>query len=527
MILTIFLFAFVLCLIIAYLWIVSKSYGYFKSQGISGPPYRFFFGHYKDLWSAKSVSRQLQEWTRQYGSIYGLFAGTTPMYVVSDVDFLQEVYIKQFSSFHSRRLPIILRLQTGNKVHLFGATGSRWHRQRCVINPTFSGAKLKLMVPLVNQCIEAMLCKLSNITDDKNKEINIYKLYKRMTMDVICRCAFGIDTDMQNDVDNIYLRKSAGTFELDIERLSIVKLTDLLPFFVTPFRYFYLGQIAIRRALIRLIPALSNYIEETPGSWLTNRVKEVVNFRNKSLTTSSIKRVDLLQLMINASTHNDVKDHSDEQFVSKALHADEVVSNVFLFMIAGYETTSTALAYCTYILATQLKIQDKLIKEIHEVKWDNYDAEETYEIATNLGYLDLFVREVLRMYPITSRGQIRKCNETTNISGYIIEKDTIIQPDIFSIHYNPDLWGPEDPNLFIPERHEVKRHPVAWMPFGVGPRNCIGMRFALMELKMCLIQLLRQHRILPGDNIEEGFKRQEKLVIQPDAIFVKLEKHSI
>ncbi|CAF4346870.1 unnamed protein product [Rotaria sp. Silwood2] len=112
---------------------------------------------------------------------------------------------------------------------------------------------------------------------------------------------------MQNDVDNIYLRKSAGTFELDIERLSIVKLTDLLPFFVTPFRYFYLGQIAIRRALIRLIPALSNYIEETPGSWLTNRVKEVVNFRNKSLTTSSIKRVDLLQLMINASTHNDVK----------------------------------------------------------------------------------------------------------------------------------------------------------------------------------------------------------------------------
>ncbi|CAF4526497.1 unnamed protein product, partial [Rotaria sp. Silwood1] len=299
------------------------------------------------------------------------------------------------------------------------------------------------------------------------------------------------------------------------------------PFFVTPFRYFYLGQIAVRRALIRLIPSLSNYIEETPGSWLTNRVKEVVNFRNESLTTSPRKRVDLLQLMIDASTLNDVKDHDDEQCMSKTLHSDEVVSNVFLFMIAGYETTSTALAYRTYILATKPNIQDRLIEEINEIKWNKYDDENAYEIATNLVYLDLFTREVLRMYPITSKGQIRKCNQTTNICGYIIAKDSIIQPDIFSIHYNPDLWGPEDPNLFIPERHAVKRHPVAWMPFGVGPRNCVGMRFALMELKMCIIQLLRQYRILPGDKIEEGFKRQEKLVIQPDAIFVKLEKHSI
>jgi cytochrome P450 len=104
---------------------------------------------------------------------------------------------------------------------------------------------------------------------------------------------------------------------------------------------------------------------------------------------------------------------------------------------------------------------------------------------------------------------------------------SVIQPDIFSIHYNHDLWGPEDPNLFIPERHAVKRHPVAWMPFGVGPRNCVGMRFALMELKMCLIRLLRQYRILPGDKIEEGFQRTERLVIQPDAIFVKLEKRSV
>ena len=87
---------------------------------------------------------------------------------------------------------------------------------------------------------------------------------------------------------------------------------------------------------------------------------------------------------------------------------------------------------------------------------------------------------------------------------------------MFTIHY--------DPNVFYPERHLAKRHPAAFMPFGIGPRNCVGMRFALMELKMCLAQLMRQFIILPGDNIEQGFKQDETLVIRPNGIYIKLEK---
>jgi cytochrome P450 len=228
--------------------------------------------------------------------------------------------------------------------------------------------------------------------------------------------------------------------------------------------------------------------------------------------------------------------------MSKVLHTDETISNIFVFMVAGYETTSTALAYSTYILATMPDIQERLMEEIDQNDWDHINEEDAFETATNLSYLDLFIREVLRMYPITARAMGRECNATTTVCGHTIEKGLVglkfiihlsfafsgsaIQPDVFTIHYNPDLWGPEDPNLFIPERHAVKRHPVAWMPFGVGPRNCVGMRFAFAELKMCLIRLLRQYRILPGDKIEEGFQRQERFVIQPSAIFVKLEKRS-
>ncbi|CAF1467819.1 unnamed protein product, partial [Rotaria sordida] len=231
-------------------------------------PTRFFFGHYKILWSLKSLSKQLQEWTRQYGSIYGLFVGTKPMYVVSDVDFLQEVFIKQFSSFHSRDIPEILRNENDGIIHLFRATGARWRRQRYVINPTFSSAKLKLMSPLVNECIQAMLNKLAQMRDsEQHQEVNIYDLYKRLTMDVICRCAFGIDTDVQNDINNPYLQKAIAVFQIDFDELLFIRLGNLLPFLARPLYGIFFAIGFICNKLVKWIPFLSNYIEEYPHVW--------------------------------------------------------------------------------------------------------------------------------------------------------------------------------------------------------------------------------------------------------------------
>lgn len=187
MFITIVLLTVIICLVAAYLWKTNECYNYFKKRAIPGPDHRFFFGHYKTLWSTRTFSQLLKQWTEKYGAIYGLFVGRTPMYVVSDVDFLEEVYIKQFSAFHSRMNANILRQENDGKVHLFRAVGARWRRQRHVINPTFSSAKLKLMTPLVNGCIEALMKKLSEISSSEEKEFNIYDLYKRLTMDVICK----------------------------------------------------------------------------------------------------------------------------------------------------------------------------------------------------------------------------------------------------------------------------------------------------------------------------------------------------
>ncbi|CAF1101582.1 unnamed protein product [Adineta steineri] len=189
-------------------------------------------------------------------------------------------------------------------------------------------------------------------------------------------------------------------------------------------------------------------------------------------------------------------------------------------MVAGFDTTSTMLGYCTYVLATQPNIQKKLQAEVD----DQHEKELDYDTVTKMEYMELFLREVHRMYPPSVAAITRVCEQTTTVCGHTIEKGSIIQPDIFTIHYNSDLWGPEDPNQFIPERHSTERHPLALLAFGVGPRSCIGMRFALVEIKMTLAHILRHYTVLPGEHLQEGFQLNEAFVIQPNAINIKLNK---
>ena len=165
-----------------YLLLLQQRYQYFSQRGISTPPFRFFFGHLKTLWNSTSLHRQLENWTKQYGKIYGIYQGNIPTLIVSDPDFLQEVFIKQSHIFHGRG-----DVFAGSRVpNVFSASGAPWRRHRHVLNPTFSAAKLKMMSPLINGSVNDVMEKLAEYANNDG-EFNIYTYYKRMTMDVICK----------------------------------------------------------------------------------------------------------------------------------------------------------------------------------------------------------------------------------------------------------------------------------------------------------------------------------------------------
>ena len=166
-------------LTIYYLLELRKRYQYFRQRGIPTPPFRFFYGHLKTLWNSTSFFRRLETWTKEYGKIYGIYQGSVPTLIVSDPDFLQEVFVKQFSIFQART-----GFLAGNSIS--SSSGTKWRRHRHAINPAFSAVKLKLMFPLINDCITDAMEKLTDHVKDES-EFDILLYYKRMSMDVICK----------------------------------------------------------------------------------------------------------------------------------------------------------------------------------------------------------------------------------------------------------------------------------------------------------------------------------------------------
>ncbi|CAF3078543.1 unnamed protein product [Rotaria sp. Silwood2] len=391
------------------------------------------------------------------------------------------------------------------------------------------------MSPLINHSIDALMKKL-NEQYQLGEPFDIYVFLKRFTMDTIWSCGFGLDTDMQNNPNDPYLIQSQRVFSEGFSVRKILLLSLLMP----EFKWFWITLNAIdnivRRWLRHYVPLARKLITDDPVIWIKKQAQELIK---KRVNLGYTSRMDLLQLMLeSASDQEFIEDRSATTDVTtdteieapplvRKITKHEIAANIYLFMIAGYETTSTALAYACYVLAThpneQLKLQEHIDSHFNS---DTDNDIPSYETISKMEYLDMFIREVLRMYPIVPVAINRQSAEDFHISHFgTIPAGTIISVDMYSIHFDSDLWGPADPNVFYPERFATKRHPLAWIPFGIGPRNCAGMRFALMEMKLVLIRLLKTYSIIDcGKQTHRSIEeRDEFIVISPKNVIVRLQ----
>lgn len=171
-------------LLVVFVVSIRNKQRYFARANIAGPPPTFLLGNLGALWRASNYYRQLESWTREYGKVYGIYEGTLPIYVVSDVDFLEEVFIKQFSNF-DRRKPLMFLLPGQEKrISLFDANGATWRRQRRVLNPSYSKAKIMQMLPLIRGCTDELVNALTPFAD-QNVDFDVIPLYFRMSMDAM------------------------------------------------------------------------------------------------------------------------------------------------------------------------------------------------------------------------------------------------------------------------------------------------------------------------------------------------------
>jgi cytochrome P450 len=294
------LIALLFIVVVVYLWHIRKVYDFFLRLNIPGPPPTFFFGNFLEIRKTRGASIAIKQWSDKYGHIFGYFEGRTPILVVSDPDVLQDVFVKSFSKFHSRRVSPIVDQQS-KEVSLFNAIGLRWKRQRFVLNPTFSSVKLKQMSPLIHRSIDMLMSKM-NDRYDRGEPFDIYTYFKRFTMDTIWSCGFGLDTDMQNNVNNPYLLNSQQIFSENTFRQVAIDLLTLLSELRKVLAVLFRSLNFTRYWLRRYIPVTKRFFKESPGTWIMKQANDMIEKRKQVGHTG---RTDLLQLMLDSVSDED------------------------------------------------------------------------------------------------------------------------------------------------------------------------------------------------------------------------------
>ncbi|CAG2173519.1 unnamed protein product [Oppiella nova] len=198
--------------------------------------------------------------------------------------------------------------------------------------------------------------------------------------------------------------------------------------------------------------------------------------------------------------------------IHKKLTEDEILAQALVFLLVGYETTASTLSFCTYELALNPSVQDILYEEISSAI--DSDGEISYEELSRLSYLDAVLSETLRLYtPFPRLSRIASTDYKLGKTGINVSKGQQIEIPVYAIHHSEEYFENPfkyDPDRFLPQnRHKIT--PYTYLPFGAGPRNCIGMRFALMETKVCLAHIIRRFKFFATDKTDVPLKYKRSL----------------
>ncbi|XP_061720502.1 cytochrome P450 6B4-like isoform X2 [Cydia pomonella] len=313
---------------------------------------------------------------------------------------------------------------------------------------------------------------------------------RKYTQAAIAACAFGVDIDSYNQEQETFHKVHSKMFIMTLNR-------DL--------------ELMYPGIMVKIGGSL---ISAETITFFIDLVKGVTAQRNGKPTN----RNDFMDLILKMREQKHVSElMRDNNVTETSLElTDEVIAaQAFSFYAGGYETSAATMGFFLYQLALNPEIQEEVVVEIKEVL-KKHNGEMNLETVMDLSYMGQVFDETLRMYPIISDLK-RKSNRTYTIPGtnVTIEKNQLIKIPTLGIHYDERIYP--NPEKFDPERfsseNEAARHPCAYLPFGLGPRYCIGIRFAQIQIRMCMAKLLSQFRVEPSKNTPRQLQYEPRRVV--------------
>ncbi|XP_045515658.1 cytochrome P450 9e2-like [Pieris brassicae] len=432
----------------------------------------------------------------------GKYEFTNPVIIVRDLELIKKITIKDFEYFLDHRAFTDEKVEPIFARNLFSLRGDEWKDMRSTLSPAFTSSKIRVMVPFMEEVGNQMMAALKKqikANGGQPVEIDCRDLTRRYANDVIATCAFGLKVDSHADGDTKFFEMGRNAAEFKMRQMIMFFAYSAFPTFVKWMK-------------------MTLFSKETTSFF---RSLVIDTMRNRE--AHNILRPDMIHLLMEAKkghlNHDETSKERDAGFatveesavgkkhINRTWSDNDLIAQAVLFFIAGFETVSSAMSFAIRELALHKDIQDRLAKDIRE-DFNKNNGKIDYTSIQNLPYLDNVISEVLRLW--TPGFQLdRICTKPYNLGkpnknsqkDYILQKgDQLIIP-VWCIHRNPKYFP--DPEKFDPERFADDKKdlikPMTYMPFGIGPRNCIGSRFALLELKMLIYQILLHMEVLPSE----------------------------
>ncbi|KAF7988088.1 hypothetical protein HCN44_007582 [Aphidius gifuensis] len=461
----------ILVIIIVYLYYEYRKVKYFEKHGIPHEkPWPLLGNVGETLLKRRTIFQYIQDVynLNKDAQYVGIYQFSKPVVCIRNPELIKSIAIKNFDHFVNH--PVFIDAKTeplfGN--NLISLHDDRWREVRNLLTPAFTSSKMKGMFKLMSNIGENFIDYLIEDSKDGPVEINSKDAFCRYTNDVIATCAFGISINSMKDKDNEFytLGRKGTKFE---------------------------GALAmIKMMFIQSFPNLSKlfniqFIDSKVDRFFQNVVEDTIRTRDEK----GITRPDMIQLMMETRANE----------TGPTLSIQEMTSQAFIFFFGGFESSSSLMSFAAHEIAANPEIQKKLQNEIDEM-FEKTNEDVTYEAVNGLVYLDAVINEALRCYPILGVLD-RVCTKSFELPPTLpgkkplrLEPGDFIWMPVYPIQRDPIYF--DDPDKFNPDRFIKDPKGTLNSPAGLGPRMCIGNRFALLETKVLLVHLVAKCQLKLG-----------------------------
>ncbi|XP_028142015.1 cytochrome P450 4d8 [Diabrotica virgifera virgifera] len=382
---------------------------------------------------------------------------------------------------------------------LLTAAAPKWKRSRKMLTPSFHFSILDVFVDTFDSNAAILVDLLDKETNKDS--FDIFPYVKNCTMDVICETSMGVSIHAQKNPKSDYVRAVA-----ELCRLLILRTYSPLKTF--DFFYRLTSDYKLEMEQVKILHSHTMQVITSRKEELKKKHKD--DQKEETDDVGIKKRKAFLDLLLETTIDG------------RPLTDTEIREEVDTFLFAGHDTTAAAISFCLYCLSVNKDVQDKIAQEQKQIFGENKNRNVTIRDIQEMKYLELALKESLRMYPPVPYVGRKADRDVVYTDGNIIPKGTALIIVIYWANRNPKYFP--DPDIYNPSRFEntTDTHPYTYIPFSAGPRNCIGQKYAWNLMKTIISKVLRNYELEPS-----GHKLQiaaETVLKSENGVKVKLRK---